>query len=180
MRLIAATLILTLTSAAAAAPHYATGIKIGEMTQDSAIVWARLTQTEKANWDGEPWPVHSWNKMRDPDAQLPEGKAITDMFGTSAGVPGDVKVAYWVNGESEKLARETNWVPADPARDFTAQVKLTGLQPGTEYLIKVYSRGKYKRPGARIHGRFKTIPAENTAAPVSFTVVTGADIIYPR
>ena len=66
---------------AAVAPHHATGIKIGEMTQDSAIIWTRLTEAAEANWGGAAWPVHGWDKMRNPEVQLPEGKTMADMFG---------------------------------------------------------------------------------------------------
>ena len=34
--------------------HMANGIKTGEVTSDSAVVWVRLTQHPEADWEGKP------------------------------------------------------------------------------------------------------------------------------
>ena len=34
------------------AVHFASGFRVGEVSQNSAIVWARLTQEPERNWDG--------------------------------------------------------------------------------------------------------------------------------
>ena len=43
--------------AAPGAPYMATGIKIGEVTADSAIIWVRLTQNDQRVPDDAPMPV---------------------------------------------------------------------------------------------------------------------------
>ena len=44
-------------SPAGFAVHMANGIKVGEVTSDSAILWTRLTQQPEANWQGKPLRV---------------------------------------------------------------------------------------------------------------------------
>src|SRR5688500_17140849 len=34
------------------APHFATGFRIGEVSQDRAISWGRITAQSERNWDG--------------------------------------------------------------------------------------------------------------------------------
>ena len=71
------------------------GLKVGEVSSDSAIVWTRLTQ----NPDLE--PETEW------------GRLVT-------GAPGEVRVAYWpVDNEDSRL--ETPWSAVDPDKDFTRQ-----------------------------------------------------------
>ena len=44
-----------LPAAALAAVFQGNGIKIGEVTADSAIIWTRLTVAPEANWSGTPF-----------------------------------------------------------------------------------------------------------------------------
>ena len=44
-----------LTAAAPAAVFQGNGIKIGEVTAESAVIWTRLTVAAEANWSGTPW-----------------------------------------------------------------------------------------------------------------------------
>jgi len=37
-------------------PYQANGVKIGEVTQTSAIIWTRLTEKPERNTDGIPFP----------------------------------------------------------------------------------------------------------------------------
>lgn len=46
---------LAFTTIASATVHQGNGIKIGEVTADSAVIWTRLTVTPEANWTGTPF-----------------------------------------------------------------------------------------------------------------------------
>ena len=48
-------LLITSISAAHAQPYFGNGIKIGETTTDSTIVWMRLTEQGQPKWDGLNW-----------------------------------------------------------------------------------------------------------------------------
>jgi phosphodiesterase/alkaline phosphatase D-like protein len=65
----------SLNPAEAAGPVYmVNGIKIGEVTSDSAIIWTRLTR----------------NPSMDPETKW--GRVVT-------GVPGEVRVSYWCRAQ---------------------------------------------------------------------------------
>src|SRR5688572_33440683 len=46
---------LVLTAGAWGAVYQGNGIKIGEVTADSAVIWTRLTSNPDANWTGTPF-----------------------------------------------------------------------------------------------------------------------------
>lgn len=150
------------------------GIKIGEMTQTSAIVWTRLTATAEFNSSGIKWPN---TKKPDGISLIPEGKTLADMEGALMGNNGSVKLTYW-NQDSSDGKSQTDWVAVDSNRDFTHKFKLTGLDPGASYQLEVQSRNAAKKPGQTINGSFRTPASADQSRKVSFTVVTGQD--YPR
>jgi phosphodiesterase/alkaline phosphatase D-like protein len=95
-----------------ASPVYmASGMKIGEVTSDSTIVWTRLT--------------------RDPEADLE-----TKWGRVATGTPGQVRLSYWPDG-NEALTKETSWYAVDTDKDFTRQLHLAELTPATDYSLKV-------------------------------------------
>ena len=59
--------------------YQANGIKIGEVTQDSAIVWTRLTKNPSANTNGEKFP-----KVSKEAVQIPRGKKTRRYGGSGA------------------------------------------------------------------------------------------------
>jgi hypothetical protein len=65
---------------------FANGIKIGEVTEDSALIWTRLTRHATAHVDGVKFrktPKHA--------PQTPAGKSLTDMEGAVPGIAGSVQ-----------------------------------------------------------------------------------------
>jgi len=148
----------------------ANGIKIGEVDQDSAIIWTRLTKHKDRNMNGLAF-------TGDADA-VPEGHILDDMEGSVPGIAGEVCVVYWPEG-SENKARSTSWEAADTHADFTRQFKLSGLNAGTTYQLKVQARTtEAAEPSCTMSGSFKTAHDPAVSAPVLFTVVTCQD--YPR
>ena len=47
--------LFALFSSAQAQPYLGNGIKIGEVTSHSAIIWTRLTERAEPNWNGLEW-----------------------------------------------------------------------------------------------------------------------------
>ncbi len=136
-----------------AAPQQANGIKIGEVTATSAIVWTRLTQTPPRAVDEEP--------RSDP--------AVTPVVGS----PGDVRLVYWPGGQ-ETAKVETPWRAVDDRRDFTRQFALPSLKPATAYQLRCEARaGDSGTVSSTIDGSFQTAPAADDPAKVVFAVVTG-------
>ncbi len=142
------------------------GIKIGEVTDRSAIVWVRLTTSPERNTAGLAWPEGA-------DA-LPEGHTLSEMVDAVPGAGGEVRVSWWPEGD-EVGRRSTAWVAVDRSRDDTHQFQLSeGLAPGGRYDLLVEGRGgEDQAVSCRLEGTLRTAPAADMAAPGRFTVVTG-------
>ncbi len=154
--------------------YQANGIKIGEVTQKSAIIWTRLTSIPELNLAGTPWPS---SKKKSSIQVIPKGNTLADMNGAVPGSKGRVKLTYWPSSAPSN-EQQTDWVEVDTDADFTHQFRLAGLSPGVAYQLKVQSQSIEGHEGETIVGRFKTAPLAADSRGVSFAVVTGQD--YPR
>ena len=128
-----------------ASPSFATGIKIGEVTPNSALIWARLASVETA------------------DSQSKKSVA--------PGSPGAVRLRYWPEGEADRRT-ELPGTPVSADRDHTCQIPLTGLTPNTTYLLEAIAYSVTGVESARVKGGFKTPPAADTVSDVSAVLVT--------
>ena len=161
------------------APYQATGIRIGEVKSDSAIIWLRLTaNAERVGEEGgmpevlylDPDTGIYSSKSGRPDAApkvtFPEGRSIDAIEGAVPGVSGKVRLHYRTTEENEW--RTTDWQDVDPERDFTKQIRLDGLQSNTTYQLRAETES-----GNVIEGRFQTAPRADQEQRVLFTVSTG-------
>jgi len=143
----------------------ATGVKVGEVTENSAIIWMRVTESAARNFDGI--ERRGLPRSLDPSIQT------RDLEGSAPGAPGQVRLRY---GTDEDLARavETDWVTVIADHDYTHHFRLTDLEPGTRYY---YSAETADVAGSLLHqrlvGRFETAPPANEYEDVTFTVMTG-------
>ncbi|MEM7144046.1 MAG: alkaline phosphatase D family protein [Verrucomicrobiota bacterium] len=147
-------------------PQQATGIKIGEVGEDSAIVWTRLTEVEA--WEAAP-QVKEIKSLKEGSEEM---AAAVDLWAVP-GTEGEVRVRYWPVG-GEKSAKETAWEAVEVEKDYTRAFLLEGLQGGTTYELKVEGReAGSDEVSSTVEGGFKTAPAVDDAEKVVFTVVTG-------
>jgi alkaline phosphatase D len=177
-----ACLLIALGASAAVAsgpPYFATGIKIGEVTDRSAIVWTRLTKNAERNPSDGPRVTMEYEPATEktPRRQqvlkaikFPEGATASDLFEGAPGIDGDVRL-LWKPAGTENW-RETSWAQVEPLGDFTRQFVLEGLEPKTKYDVRVESRGVDGRKGASISGQFRTAPAADDPARVVFVAAT--------
>jgi len=128
--------------AGTANPALSNGVKIGEVTQDQALVWVRLTAP------------------REPTMET-----------VAPGVPGKVQIIYRAENDGQSLV-EMPPVAVDPAKDFTCQIPLNGLEPNTRYEVKVSALSESGAIGESIVGQFKTAPRADQIADVEAVVVT--------
>ena len=90
-----------------AQPFFGNGVKIGETTEDSTIIWLRLTERAHPNWEGL-----EWLGTEDPnydvglygEKQFPEGAQMDDMEGSLPGMGGTVRLKWWP-GEQRGILR---------------------------------------------------------------------------
>ncbi len=161
-------LVLSLNVAAGAAErgrvYMADGIKIGEVRQDSAILWTRLTKNEERNIHGLAFAKK--------DEGVPESHTLEEMEGSVPGVGGEVRVTCWPQG-SQNRSHTTSWQAVNPEADFTRQFQLAGLAAGTRYHLKVEGRpAGATEPTCTLAGGFETAPNAAAPARVAFVVVT--------
>lgn len=146
----------------AESPHFASGIKVGEVTQSSAIVWVRTTKDTTADFGQLEVFTRGLESHEHPAISMP-----ADVV---PGVQGRVRVVY---GTQDSDAVETDWVTTVADQDFTHQFRLKGLLPGTPYWFRVQATGvRSDSEPSQVSGRFSTAPATDQAQPIEFIVST--------
>lgn len=176
------------------APFLANGVKIGELTSNSVIIWTRLTQNKEVKSGGVSFTGKSGKqkkgkqkegKPQDPKAlkkyygaeggyakQVPAGKKLSDVNGSVAGCDGESQLHYWQ--KNTRSATKTDWEKVSADNDYTQHYSLEDLKPGTTYGFKISAR---KVGGTKItsslESEFTTAAAAKTPSDVSFVVVTG-------
>ncbi len=170
-------------AALVAAPHLATGIKIGEVTDHSAIVWTRLTKNAARNADDAPLVTVRYVKgeAKTPRRQqaieaieFPGGCTVDDLRQGAPGVDGDVRVSWKLRQEQEQENdwQSSAWQPVDPLRDFTRQFTIDGLRPNAQYEVRVETRGVNAEAGQTMTGRFHTAARPDDPQKVTFVAAT--------
>lgn len=155
------------------AVHMANGIKIGEVTSTSAIVWTRLTRHPERNINGKLFPKNV-NKER--KSQTIENLAV--MEGSVPGALGEVRVGVRPF-DGEALMKFSDWKSVAAGGNFTCQFPFDDLKSGVTYLVVAEGRSRgSQKPSCFVDGSFRTAPSAEIPAHVRFTVVTGQD--YPR
>lgn len=144
----------------------ATGVKVGEVSIDSAIIWMRVTAHSRRNAQGL--------VLRGPENRsLDPGVKLSDLEGVCPGAPGRVRVRYGARPDL-KDARATEWVEVTAETDFAHQFRLRNLKPATLYYFAAETAGPRGQPEhGSLRGSFRTAPPPNACADVTFTVITG-------
>jgi len=161
-------------SVAHAQPYFGNGIKIGETTDDSTMVWLRLTERAEPKWNGLKWlgvNDPNFDVGENGENQFPEGAKLADMAGSLSGSPGSVRLSWWPERQADSKA-QTDWLAVDSNRDFTRQLMLDDLKPDQSYELKVESRSVHGTLGQAISGTFRTAPGSTVSEPLRFVVAT--------
>lgn len=148
----------------------AMGTRVGEVTESTAIVWTRLTATEKRNNEGLVIPGRAQNYK---DNNLPEVKVpVEQLEGACPGASGFVRVRYGTD-EALKNAKSTPWMSVSETTDFIHQFKLIDLKPGSIYYYESESStGRGKQPIRALKGKFQTAPAAQSVDKLRFCLMT--------
>jgi alkaline phosphatase D len=147
--------------------HQASGVKVGEVTDSSAIVWTRLTEHPTRNKTGV--VIQGRATAKDPGTVT---VPITDLEGACPGAEGQVRVRYGVRDELND-AIVTPWASVSRETDFTHQFALRGLKADTVYHYAVETTGPGGSPQhGVVKGRFETAPVPTTPSDFRFCVMT--------
>ena len=153
------------TAEAATAAHQATGTRVGEVTDTTAIVWTRLTKYAERNRKGVPM------ETRADKAEKPPAVPADEILGACPGMAGRVRVRYGLK-ENLSDARETEWVEVTEATDFIHQFPLSGLKAGSTYDYRSETAGADGSAHGSYAGRFNTAPATDAVEGFRFCVMT--------
>lgn len=148
----------------------ATGTRVGEVTESSAVVWTRLTAHAKRNNDGLVIPGRAQNYK---DTKLPKVTVpVESLEGACPGTFGFVRLRYGTN-KSFKKAKLTPWIPVSEHSDFIHQFKLMGLLPAVTYFFESQtSKSKGQHPITVFQGKFQTAPSSQSADNLRFCLMT--------
>lgn len=149
--------------------HQATGIRVGEVTDTSAIVWVRRTAASDRNNRGEVVPGRAQDFKHN---ELPKAKGpVESLEGACPGAPGRVRLQY-ATDSGLKDAKITDWVEVNAEGDFIHQFALKGLKADTIYfyLSETAQLGGSSKGG--VFGQFRTAPAADIASNLVFCVMT--------
>ncbi|WP_436715054.1 family 16 glycoside hydrolase [Roseiconus lacunae] len=176
-----------LSSTPADGPYLGNGIKNSWADQSSIVIWTRTTESPELLSEGTKFISLSTSKAgklsKSTDeaeihrAQIPEGKQLEEMFGACPSQPGRVRLTYFPT-KQRKNAVVTEWKTTTSESDCTAQWKLEGLKPGTQYAVIVEARSVDDDvTTAVLRGGFETAPSKTKEQPIKFCITTCHDFI---
>ena len=164
-----------------AGSHQASGVKVGEVTDSTAIVWTRLTENTWPNPDG-PTTVGKGRQVRehlDADEKLDPAT----LLGACPGMTGVIRIRYGTSPDDLSRNVDKALPPlAQPENDYTCQFKLTGLPSDTIIYYAVDTEAGPGSDHAPLTGQFRTAPKPTADVPVTFAVLSCqmfADLDHP-
>ena len=151
-----------LAGAAEKGPFQATGTRVGEVTDSTAIVWTRLTKNATRNNDGVTFALE---KGKNKGKAQPAVPPVAEIEGACPATSGQVRVRYGLK-EDLSDAVETPWTEVSQAADGIHQFKLSGLKPGSTYHYVSETQG------GNFRGKFHTAPEPASPTSLRFCVMT--------
>ena len=169
------------------APYLGNAMRNSWADQESIVLWTRTTASPDLFADGKRFisidksSAAKLSKETDPQklmaAQIPEGTALSAMFGACPGAPGRVRLTYFPV-KQRKAIKSTPWVTTSADSDFTAQWKIKELKPDTFYAAVIEAKPIDREElTAVVRGQFRTAPEKNAEEKLKFCVTTCHDFI---
>lgn len=170
-----------------AGPFLGNALRNSWADQDSIVIWTRTTRNPDFVADGKAFVSFSSRQARElsngrdadvmMNSQLPDGATLDEMIGACPGAAGRVRLTYFP-GKQRNASKTTEWITTEAGSDFTAQWKLEGLKPDTQYAVIVEAQAPGKdATTAVVRGAFQTAPKVENAKDVSFCFTTCHDFI---
>ncbi|GAB4162168.1 MAG: alkaline phosphatase D family protein [Planctomycetaceae bacterium] len=157
------------------------GVRIGELTQHSAILWTRLTKNYDRNDNGFREPKKRERRQRE---YVPSPIKVEERQGEMPGMKGQVRYTLIELGNKNNRETPSKWITVNADQDFIHQFQLKDLKAGYSYNVEIEARGANGGPVTdRAKITFRTPLAKNMWQDVRFTVVTGQsywDLDHPK
>lgn len=111
----------------------------------------------------------------DTDSVILQSRLTASTLDQNGDVPGRAGVGRFELSTDKEFASSiyTDWMQAEPAHDFILKTKVTDLKPGTRYYYRLQFGPDKSQTGTGPVNTFRTLPAPNKIAEISFVVVTG-------
>lgn len=151
------------------ASEMAMGFRVGEVTQNSAIVWTRVTRNTERVWNGHREPKKTTPRV---DLYVPSPVDVNDREGAVPGQCGQVRIHYHPISKPNQRT-STPWVTVTPENDYIHQFRISELHPMTRYQVVVETRDDAASKSVRQEGSFGTPAESDQWQNVQFSVVTG-------
>jgi alkaline phosphatase D len=164
----AATAAAPLIQAEANAARQATGTRVGEVTDTTAIVWTRLTQQSTRNNAGVKFAMEKGKNKGKTQAKVPP---VNEIEGACPAASGKVRVRYGLKADLSD-AVETPWADVSAEADGIHHFPLSGLKPGSTYHYVSQTAGSDGAPQAAFQGKFHTALEAATPTSMRFCVMT--------
>lgn len=151
--------------------HQATGTRVGEVTDTTAIVWTRLTKSGERNNSGVPFPAQKKKRGEKQASPLPPTQAAHEIEGACPAMSGRVRVRYGLKADLSD-AIETQWEEVTEDQDGIRHFKLASLKPGSTYHYISETAASDGAPHESFSGKFHTAPAHDSPTSLRFCVMT--------
>lgn len=150
--------------------HQATSVRVGEVTQTSAVIWVRLTAHAERNNTGLLIPGRAAGKK--PEQLAKVTVPVEDLEGACPSANGRVRVRYGSQADLSE-ATTTAWVDVSIKDDGIHQFVLRDLLPGRQYYYATETAGPGGQPvHGSLRGQFHTAFPEMSEESVRFCVMT--------
>ena len=144
--------------------YFTTGMKIGEISDSSAIILTRLCSSEKPNLIVHKQKEKPFRSPIDFDDTMP----VSEMDGAIAGSFGQVKME--LHSVTDTISTEWEYVSA--YKDYTVKNIFDSLSADTKYQVVLSGRKNEDAPISKLIGQFRTAPDSQQILPVLFTSST--------
>ena len=141
--------------------YFTTGFKVGEVSQNSAVIWTRLCAQQKA--------VPVKHDRKEPPFRSPllfnDSIPVEALDGAVKGAMGQVRIR--LSAGSEII--DNDWEYVSAYEDFTIKKLIEGLSSNTLYKVRLQGRREEGAPISETSGHFRTAPDKAETVPVTFT-----------
>jgi len=141
-------------------------VKVGEVTESSAIIWTRLTASASRNAEG----MKCVGKASKEDAALADAD-VPKLHGACPGAAGRIRVRYGSKPDFSD-AKASDWFDVTVKSDFTHQFALTGLPADSLIHYSVDTSDPEKKPHGSLVGSFRTAVKPDSEADITFAVLS--------
>lgn len=148
---------------------FANGIKVGEITPNSVVIWVRTTQEQVATNQKNEWTKEQPNWL------VPGTPAkISSLFCRESDHQALLKLENQSKAHTsdENKIRKIEFPPTNAENNFCSQLKIDELEAATTYRLQIHAEANDSNARGFFSTTFTTAPLPSAQKPVTFTIST--------